>query len=108
MIDKSGSFGTTLRAFRLGFYYSPKREGYVRMRWLDEDKKFVEVEICPTEHIKNIKETYDDRARKHICLSDSPGWPSIPILNEIPLPEKFSKYERLIFNEKGELTKLVQ
>ena len=68
------NLGTFLKAARNRFYYSERYDSYIRMRSLDDNHEFFEVESCPASEIPHIAKCSRSREKRlYIDLGDKKG-----------------------------------
>lgn len=110
MRGKANSFGTMLRASRLGFFYVPQFLNYVRISWLDEEKGLLEVEICPPQIIHNPKmiSNLDKRKKvrknvEYIVWTDHEETANVVISTLASKIGEVDDYQTFKFNSEGEL-----
>ncbi len=71
-------FGSSLRAYRLGYHWSEKHQSFIRTSALSLEA--ILIELCPADGVPVVKTP----CREHICWWDSPEiLDMVPALREI-------------------------
>ncbi len=101
-------FAITLLAARHCFYYSKRLKAFMRISWLDEEKELFQVEICPTNKMRQAVNYHSGiagliKGRKYFLWQETPELEE-NVSSSLYTPYKtFLDYEVLTVNGNGEL-----
>jgi hypothetical protein len=65
-LPQQTTLGRMLRAHRHGYGWSDDIRAFARMRWLDEGRNFLQIEVCPRDQLVEHTRTDHSAAAEHI------------------------------------------